>query len=357
MNDRIKALRARIKEAECDAFVSLAPPVNQYLTGFTGSTSAVVVTKREAHFLCDFRYTEQAGIQVRDPFEVQEVKGSLATRTGERLSALGAKRAAFEPDRLTVAAHEALANAFSGELAAKDLVSALRQVKDPDEIERIRAASALAEGVLADIVESLETGVTEAEVAARFEYEFRRRGASGASFDTIALFGPRSSLPHGEPAETALSPGDIVLFDFGCRLGGYCSDLTRTYAYGTIPPSWFEEIYDLVLTAQRIALEAVRPGIPCRELDAVARNLISEAGHAAHFGHGLGHGVGIEIHEGPRLNAESDAVLQAGMIVTIEPGVYLPGKGGVRIEDLVAVTKEGCDILSTAPKELRILPA
>jgi Xaa-Pro aminopeptidase len=151
--------------------------------------------------------------------------------------------------------------------------------------------------------------------------------------------------------------GDVVLLDFGCRLHGYCSDLTRTYAYGTIPGSWFEGTYELVLTAQRIALEAARPGIPARELDATARALIEEAGHGKHFGHGLGHGVGIEVHEAPRLNRESDTILAPGMVITIEPGIYLPGQGGIRIEDLVAVTEDGCEILSSAPKELRVIGA
>ena len=146
-----------------------------------------------------------------------------------------------------------------------------------------------------------------------------------------------------------------MLLDIGCRLDGYCSDLTRTYAFGTIPRLWFEGAYELVLTAQRIALEAVRPGIPARELDAIARDLIEDAGHGKHFGHGLGHGVGIEIHEAPRLNRESDTILEPGMVITIEPGIYLPGKGGIRIEDLVAVTEDGCDILSAASKELRLI--
>jgi len=187
------------------------------------------------------------------------------------------------------------------------------------------------------------------------EYEFKRRGAQGASFDTIALFGQKSSLPHGRPTDKPLERGDVVLIDFGCRKNGYCSDLTRTYVYGTIPGAWFEEVYDLTLTAQKLALEAVRPGMSCRELDAVARDLITEAGHGKHFGHGLGHGVGLEIHEAPRLNPESATVLEAGMVITIEPGVYLPGKGGIRIEDLVLVTKDGGELLSGSPKELRIL--
>lgn len=355
MKDRIDALRARLDGAECDAFLSFAPPTNQYLAGFTGTTSVVIVTRKEAQFLCDFRYTEQAAFEVQG-LVVEEMKGNLHLRASERLAALGLATVAIEPGYMTVSEFDAVRSAYSGKLKpVSDIVSALRMRKDPDEIATIRAAGELAEGVLNDLVDALEPGITERELAARFEYEFKARGARGASFDTIALFGARSSLPHGQPGDRELTEGDIVLLDFGCRLNGYCSDLTRTYAFGRIPAAWFEEVYELTLTAQRMALEAIRPGMVCKELDAVARSIISEAGHGEHFGHGLGHGVGIEIHEAPRLNPESQTVLEPGMIVTIEPGIYLPDHGGVRIEDLVVVTENGCENLSVTPKELRIL--
>jgi len=344
--------------AGCDAFVNLAPPVNQYLTGFRGSTSAVLITMDKALFLCDFRYAEQAGDQVCGDFEREEVKGDFVKRAGERLADVGAAEIAFEPASVTVSDLLTMQEACGRELKpAPDIVSALRAVKTADEVEKIRAAQYLAEGVLADLLKSVEEGTTERELAASFDYEFKRRGAGGASFDTIALFGPRSSLPHGEPSSKSLCLGDVVLLDFGCRLDGYCSDLTRTYAFGRIPGVWFEEAYDLTLTAHRIAVEAVRPGISCRELDAVARDLICDAGYGEYFGHGLGHGVGIEIHEAPRVNHETETLLEPGMVITIEPGVYLPGQGGIRIEDLVVVTEDGIQNLTTAPKELRVLGA
>ncbi len=357
MTKRIKALRGRLDAAGCDAFLSFAPPTNQYLAGFTGTTSAIIITANEAQFLCDFRYTEQAAIEVQG-YAIEEMKGNLHTRAAERLAALGAENVAFEPGYVTVSEFDTVRSAYSGNLeAVSDIVSALRIRKSEDEIARIRAAGELAEGVLLDLVEALEPGTTERDLAARFEYEFKARGARGASFDTIALFGARSSLPHGQPGDRALASGDIVLLDFGCRRDGYCSDLTRTYAFGRIPGAWFEEIYELTLTAQRMALEAIRPGMLCKDLDAVARSIIADAGHGTHFGHGLGHGVGIEIHEAPRLNPESQTTLEPGMMVTIEPGIYLPERGGVRIEDLVVVTKDGCENLSVSPKELRILGA
>ena len=355
---RLTNLRARMRDRDFAAFVSLDPSTNQYLADFRGTTSAIIVTHDEARFLCDFRYTEQAEKQVRGGYVIEEVKGGFVKRVGERLADIGARPVAFEPHYLSVEQLQVLESAAGGVfVSAADLAAGLRMVKDKGEIEKLREASALAEGVLADLKQELREGLPERELAARFEYEFRRRGASGASFDTIALFGARSSLPHGEPGDRKLAPGDVVLLDFGCRLNGYCSDLTRTYAFGTMPEAWFQAIYDLTLTAQLQALESVRAGVSCREVDAAARGVIAEAGHGSHFGHGLGHGVGIEIHEGPRLNPESDITLEAGMVVTIEPGIYLPGQGGVRIEDLVVVTEDGCELLSSTPKELELIKA
>ena len=352
---RVESLRGKLAAIEADAWLSLAPPDNQYLTGFMGSTSAVIVTAQEALFLCDFRYTEQARDQVSQ-FNIEQVSGSFVTRVAERLASLGPKTVAFDSMTMTVAQQKGVQERFRGELKpAPGLVAGLRMIKSADEIERIRAASELAEDALRDVLEALTPGLTESELAARLEYEFKRRGAEGAAFDTIALYAARSSMPHGKPTPAPLQRGDIVLLDLGCRKDGYCSDLTRTYVFDTIPGAWFEEIYEITLGAQQAALEAIRAGASCRAIDRVARDRISEAGYGANFGHGLGHGVGIEVHENPRLSFESDAVLEAGMVVTVEPGIYLPGRGGVRIEDLVVVTTDGCDVLTRTPKKLRIL--
>ncbi len=359
MSERLDRVRSGLAAVGCDAFFSVSPPANQYLSGMLTSfeeiSSAIVVTPDQAHFLCDFRYTEQAQREVAG-YEIAEIKGDILARSGELLDRLSASRVAFDPSGLTIDERSRLESTFKGALISeKALLSDLRIIKSEAEIESVRAASNLAEGVLSDLLPTLEEGLPERELAARFEFEFKKRGASGASFDTIALFGPKSSLPHGIPDDTPLKRGDVVLLDFGCRRAGYCSDLTRTFVFGTIPGAWFEEIYDLTYEAQQRALKAVKPGRTGREVDAVARDIISEGGYGEYFGHGLGHGVGVEIHEAPRLNTESDTVLQPGMVVTVEPGIYLPGKGGVRIEDLVVVTEDGCEILTKTPKQLKVL--
>ncbi|GMW03662.1 MAG: aminopeptidase [Candidatus Hydrogenedentota bacterium] len=356
MSTRLNGLRTRMAEQGCDAFISLSSPINQYFTGFMGTTSAVVVTANAAHFLCDFRYTEVASEVVDKAYTVTEVKGNLATRAGECLTSSGVTAVGFDPGYLLVSELHSIQKGYAGRMEPKpDLVSPLRMIKTTSEIQLIRDASALAEGVLADAKKMIRPGVTEREVAAWMEFEFKRRGASGPSFETIVLFGPRSSLPHGQPGDTPLRLGDVVLIDFGCRRHGYCSDLTRTYAFGTIPGVWFEEVYGLVLESQRKALKAIKPGLTGRQVDEIARSHIAAGGHGDHFGHGLGHGLGIEIHEAPRLNTESDVILKPGMVVTVEPGIYLPGQGGVRIEDVVVVTGDGCELLSSTPKELEVL--
>jgi len=358
---RLELLRQKLAENGADAFISFSQPDNQYLTGFLDTagfyetTSAIVVTPTESAFLCDGRYTEQAQQQV-EGFAVEEIKGPLTGGVARMLTAMNVRVAVFDPLCMTVAELYAVQKGFGGELrSTPNLVFELRLVKSPDEVEHIQAASAITDAVLATVLDDVEPGLTERQLAARIEYEFRRKGADGAAFDVIALFGPRTSLVHGHPDDTPLRSGDIILVDMGCRKNGYCSDLTRTCVFDTIPNTWFEEAYELTLTAQRAGLAAVQPGALCRDVDAAARRIIAEAGYGKYFGHGLGHGVGIEIHEGPRLNSESENALETGMVITIEPGIYVPGKGGVRIEDLVVVTDDGCRILSSASKELKVL--
>ena len=352
---RLQCLREAVDAAGLDAYISFSPPANAYLSGFFGTASAVLITGDAALFLCDFRYTEQANAQVSH-YSVEEVAGAMETRLGERLEACGAKMVGFDPSVMTVQQLSMLEEPFSGALRpAANLVGRLRSVKSVEEITPLRAAAELAEGVLLDLAWGLEAGVSERALAAQIEYAFRERGASGPSFDPIVLFGARSSLPHGMPGDTVVKEGDVVLIDMGCVLDGYCSDLTRTFVFGTIPGEWFEEIYAVTLSAQRAALEAIRPGVSCRDVDAAGRDIIRDAGFGDRFGHGMGHGVGLEIHEAPRLSKESKTVLEAGMVITIEPGIYLPGHGGVRIEDQVLVTDTGHERLTNSSKQLQVL--
>lgn len=352
---RIDALRQRMTDADCDAFFSVDPSDNAYLTGFFGSTSIVTVTGDKVCLLCDFRYAEQAA-SLTSGAEPVTCSGNPDVRLGEHLRDAGVQRAAFDPGTITVDRYERLKTAFPGALTpVPDLCRKLREIKEPAETNRIRAASRLAEDSLSCVLGTLKDGMREYELAAALEYEFRKRGAQGTSFDSIVLFGSRSSLPHGMPGNTPLKKGDIVLIDCGCVLDGYCSDLTRTFVYGRIPGTWFSEIYACVQQAQAKALKTVCSGASTRAVDAVARTIITTAGYGEHFGHGTGHAVGLEVHENPRLNAQSDAALATGMVITVEPGIYLPGRGGVRIEDLLVVTDDGYEVLTEISKELRIL--
>lgn len=354
---RVEKVRAEMQRRQLDAFISLRPENRSYLTGFTGTAGMAVVTATGAYLLTDFRYVEQAQAQAPG-FAVRQVGRS--NRYAEELKKIlqeeGIRRVGFESDYLTVDAH----NRYAGELAGVDLVPAaglvegIRRVKEPEEIEAIRRAAALADEAFDHILRFLRAGVTEREVALELEFFMRRRGASALAFDTIVASGPRSSLPHGVASDRAIGRGDLVTLDFGCVVDGYCSDMTRTVAVGE-PDEKQREIYAIVLEAQERGLVAVRAGVAARDVDAACRDFIAARGYGENFGHSTGHGVGRAVHEEPRLAAEVDDVLVPGNVVTVEPGIYLPGWGGVRIEDLVLVTETGCEILSRSPKALIVL--
>ncbi len=282
--------------------------------------------------------------------------GSLDERLVEQLNALNVRRVAFEPDAVSVGRRDDIAARYKGYLVScRGICRRLREIKDDEEITHLRAATQLAEDALEAMLKQLRPGVSERDMAGLLEYEFRRRGAQRAAFDTIVLFGENSALPHGMPGDRTLQSGDCVLVDCGCMLAGYCSDLTRCFVFDRIPGDWYIDVYETVRAAQAAAVAAVSSGVSCRAVDAEARTRITDAGHGKNFGHGTGHGVGLEVHESPRLNTVSTTTLETGMVVTVEPGIYIPGKGGVRIEDLLAVNPSGCEALTQLPKELRIL--
>ncbi|HYP47343.1 MAG TPA: Xaa-Pro peptidase family protein [Thermoleophilaceae bacterium] len=321
----------------------------RYLTGFTGTNGACVVTRDERLFVTDFRYLEQAADQVSGYESVKGERDLLAD-----LAARLRGRAGFDDAEVSVRTHGKLGEhlAAGAELVpAAGLVEELREVKDEGELAAIREAAKLADSVYEALRERGLAGRTERDVARFAEQAMREGGAEGPSFPAIVAAGAHGAHPHAEPRDAEIPRDTLVVIDMGARLDGYCSDCTRTLATGELDGE-AREVYEVVREAQGRALAAVAPGAGHSDLDAQARDLIESAGHGERFGHGLGHGVGLEVHEGPRLAKNAEGALKAGNVVTVEPGVYLPGRLGVRIEDLVAVSDAGHEVLTPFSKEL-----
>ncbi len=328
----------------------------RYLTGFTGSNGAALIGPDRRVFLTDFRYVEQAASQVDSSFERHVIRTGFFEELAAWLPS-GELRLGFEDRNVTVHQHATLREKLPSAVelvAAGTPVEGLRAVKDHDEIERTRAACELADAALREILEQGIAGRTETELALALEDAMRHRGASAASFDTIVASGPHGALPHATPRDVEIGDAQLVVIDWGAVLDGYCSDCTRTVASGEIGEQ-ARIVYDLVLEAQLAGLEQLRPGVGGRDADGAARRVIDAAGHAAHFGHSLGHGVGLEVHEKPTLSGRSQDVLAPGNVVSCEPGVYVPGELGVRIEDLCVVTPSGREVLTHIPKELVVV--
>ena len=363
---RAERLAAELREREIDVLL-VATPVNvRYLTGFTGTNGLALIYAGNAathRFLTDFRYATQSAAQVPDAFEREIVADDMLEGVVGVLTSSGdaaGKRLGFDDASLTVKQHARLEELLGEEewalVPCAGIVEGLRAVKDAGEIDRIRAATRLADEALRETLEAGLVGRTERDIAIELELRMRRLGAEGPSFPSIVAAGALGALPHATPRAREICKDVLVTVDWGALHEGYCSDCTRTYATGERIPARAREIYELVLTAQEQSLAAVRAGPNGKELDAVARDLIEKAGEGKHFGHGLGHGVGIEVHEGPRLSRlASEDPLQIGNVVTVEPGVYLPGRLGVRIEDLVVVTADGQEVLTRLSKELTVI--
>jgi Xaa-Pro aminopeptidase len=362
---RASRLAAELPELEVD-FLLISAPVNvSYLTGYTGSNGIALIGARELEcdwFYTDFRYATQSAEQVDDYFQREIIaSGGLLAPLAETLTSTQGssdRRLGFDEEHLSVKQHGHLAELLGEEwelVECAGAVERLRAVKDPGEIARITAAAELVDEILRWISEQGLIGRTERELAVALEHQMRILGAQGPSFPSIVASGTHGALPHATPRDVQIQPGQLVTIDLGALLDGYCSDCTRTFATGELPAEQ-REIYELVLRAQLTGLQAVEPGISGQDVDSAAREVIAQGGHAEHFGHGLGHGVGMEVHEGPRLSqTASEQVLRAGNVVTVEPGIYIPGRFGLRIEDLVLVTDDGSQILSSFPKELTVL--
>jgi Xaa-Pro aminopeptidase len=344
--DRVAALLA---ERELDCLLVSDLMNVRWLTGFTGSNGACVVSRDERLFFTDFRYVDLAGAQVTG-FDRVEVGREMLTGIAGRL----AGRAGFDDAHLSVRAHAKLAEKTADGVdlvASGGLVERLRAVKDAGELAAMRTAAEIADRAYEHIRDRGLSGRSERAVAVDLARFIEDAGAEGPSFPAIVAAGPNGARPHAVPGEAAIPPDTLVVVDMGARVDGYCSDCTRTFSTGSLGDDALE-VYELVRRAQGAARDAVRAGAACREVDAVARDLIEGAGHGERFGHGLGHGVGLEVHEQPRLARTAEGALEVGNAVTVEPGVYLPDRFGVRIEDLVVVTEDGCDALTGFPKEL-----
>jgi Xaa-Pro aminopeptidase len=331
---------------DVDALLITEPANLRYVTGFTGSNGFAVAGPDVRRFVTDFRYVEQAKAEVPDFDREQGPQELYAALKGFR------GRLGFDDAHLSVKAWRRLGEFGLDLVPASGIIEEVRAVKEPSEVAAIGAAAALIDEVYSWLLSHGLVGRTERSVAVELEHQMRLRGASGSSFPSIVASAEHGALPHAQPRDVEIVADTLVTIDIGAVLDGYCSDCTRTWATGSIPDE-MAELYALVLRAQVTALDAVRPGPLGREVDAIARDLITAAGHGEHFGHGLGHGVGLAAHEAPRLARTAEAPLVAGHVVTVEPGVYLPGVGGVRIEDLVVVTEDGRDVLSTTTKELQ----
>jgi Xaa-Pro aminopeptidase len=351
--DRPTRLTELLRAAQLDALLVTGLVNVRYLTGYTGSNGWALVGPDRRSFITDFRYVEQAATEVDPSFEriqapVELLEGLADALPGDTLR-LGFEAAHTSVSQLA-SLREQLPDAV--ELAATaDLVESLRAVKDAPEIAAVRAATALADASFEWLLEGGLVGRSEREVAIALDHDMLLRGARRPSFDAIVAAGPHGARPHAMPRDVEIRSGDLVVIDWGAELDGYCSDCTRTVAAGE-PGAEAREVYGLVLEAQQSGVDAVRADRATAEVDGVARDIIAAAGHGDNFGHGLGHGVGLEVHEAPWLRRRSEEVLQAGNVVTVEPGVYLAGRFGVRIEDLVAVTEDGCEMLTSVPKQL-----
>jgi Xaa-Pro aminopeptidase len=340
-----------------DAFAFLYPPNVRYLCGFTGSDGALLLAGETDCFLTDSRYSTQAITQVQAD-EIREYKVKV-DGIAAWLREQGVRRIGFEAETLTYGTVQRLRE--KGPEAAEWVpvekpILSLRGIKDDDEVSALETAAAINAAAFAEILPLIRPGVPEQELALALEFALRRHGGEDKAFDLIVASGPRGAMPHGVASNRPLAAGELVTFDFGTRVRGYHSDETVTVAVGEISPR-LQEIFEVVLAAHDCAMAAVRPGVPLREIDAVARELIARRGFGDYFGHGLGHGVGLEVHEFPTLSSRSEDMAEERMVFTIEPGIYIPDLGGVRIEDTVVVTAGGCRPLTQINKGLQTFPA
>ena len=352
---RIEKIRALPEMANIDALLFRNGNNRFYLTGFRSSAGMVMITKEKAFFFTDSRYIEAAQTAVKDAeVIITDQDHREQDRISEIVSAYGVKRLGIE-ESMSHAEFLALDEKTDAELVASEgMVKSLREIKDEDEKNAVLSAQAITERVFEEVLRLIAPGVTEREIAAEIVYRQLKYGAEGMSFDPIVVTGAKSSMPHGTPGDIKIQVGDFVTMDFGCVKNGYCSDMTRTVAIGHATDE-MRRVYQVVLDAQCAGIELARAGVIGRDIDAAGRQVITDAGYGEFFGHGFGHGVGIEVHEGPNASLREERPMPVGAIISAEPGIYLPGRFGVRIEDLLYITQDGNENLTKVPKDLLVI--
>jgi Xaa-Pro aminopeptidase len=353
MKSSIVRLRNVFKDHEIDGAIISHKDNLRYFSGFTAADAVLLIFPEDNYLITDFRYIEQAEAQCPD-FKVIDAPGAKTVPfIQEACLALGAKKIWYEDNVVTQREYSSWKEGLQPIelIPAQDIPSKLRILKTEEEVNNIRKAAALADEGFSHMLKYLRPGISELDVALELEFFLRRNGSEGLAFPIIAASGKNGSLPHAEPSDKKLEDGEFITLDFGCVIGGYCSDMTRTVALGE-PGELMREIYSITLEAQQKVLDVLRPGITGIYADQQARDHIRSKGYGDCFGHGTGHGVGLNVHEAPSLSLRGDTVLESGMIVTVEPGIYIPGKGGVRIEDLAVITENGFENLVSSPKDL-----
>ncbi|AQS53305.1 Aminopeptidase YpdF [Jeotgalibaca dankookensis] len=351
---RLSKLQAVLKEEKMDAILVTSPYNLRYISNFTGTTGLAVVTQEKAYFVTDFRYTKQAADQAKG-FTIVRNAGPIFKEVEKIVDENKIETLGFEDAFVSFRDYDELESMLASDLVpASGYIEELRQVKDEEEIQLIKDACAISDAAFTYILDHIKPGISEIEIANKLDFFMREKGASGVSFETIVASGYRSAMPHGVASDKLIEQGDFVTLDFGCYYKGYVSDMTRTVSVGQPDPK-LKEIYDIVLQAQLRVNEQAKAGMTGIEVDAIARDYITKKGYGENFGHSNGHGIGLEIHEGPNTSMKSPHVLVENNVITNEPGIYIDGLGGVRIEDDLLITKDGNEVLTFSPKELIIL--
>lgn len=355
IQNRLTKFRQKLAEQGIDAAFVTKRKNYIYLSGFTGTSAFLLITQNNAILFTDSRYKEQAELQAT-VFEVVMYTSSIIDAVNEKLKELGIEKLGFEDANLNYASYQN----YSSKFVCKEfvplglIIEKLRAIKDHSEIEIIKKAVEIADNAFTHILPFIRPGISEMDLVAELEHEMKRLGAKGPSFDTIAASGLRSSMPHGVASDKKLEMGDTLTLDFGALYKEYCSDMTRTVFIGE-PSADLKKIYNTVLSAQLKAIEGAYSGLAGKEIDKLARDYIKDAGYGEYFGHGLGHGVGLEIHENPRFSVAEDATIEDNMVITVEPGIYIPGLGGVRIEDIIVINGKDPVILTSSSKDIIVL--